>query len=375
MLAAYNGSALNHSRASRRRARRLFLEQLEQRFLLAVDLDIPAPLAAAPLDQRQLIVAASQPLVAEGESASPTVIYHEDFENDDGGYMADNSGGSLPGMWHYSVGRRSDGLPNHTPIHSWYYGEFETATGGGRYDIPPRDHEGVLMSPDIPIPACISSELTFNYVLDTRLPLDIDFVTVSVFDGTTTTEIMSRASGSLVQTGNNWITAMADLTPFAGQSISLKFSFDTGDAVPFDPEGWYIDDVLISSSGDGSDCAKIAISPPKAANQVGDPHTLTANVMEVTGSGFVNAAGEVVSFAIVGDATFVDDGVDSDGDGINGNDAVTGADGNASVQIVSNTTGLNTITASSTLDVAGFDIAVETDGTGNNSGPAKSTLR
>ena len=54
----------------------------------------------------------------------PQVIYHEDFESGDGGYLADNIGGTQLGLWHYSVGRRDDQLTNHTPDHSWYYGAF-----------------------------------------------------------------------------------------------------------------------------------------------------------------------------------------------------------------------------------------------------------
>ncbi|MFV2065756.1 MAG: hypothetical protein ACC645_02160, partial [Pirellulales bacterium] len=204
----------------------------------------PSPLAEGEASGARGVGGTSAP--AGASATSEQVIYHEDFENGDGGYTADNTGGTMPGLWHYSVGRRSDGQPNHTPIHSWYYGAFESSTGGGHY-VFPFDHQGVLISPEIEIPECADTTLSFNNVLGTRLPTNVDFVTVSVDDGVTITQILSRASGSLVQTGNSWLTATADLTPFAGKEIKLRFSFDTGAAPPFDPEGWYIDDVTVTS--------------------------------------------------------------------------------------------------------------------------------
>jgi hypothetical protein len=180
--------------------------------------------------------------------ASLTQIYHENFETDDGSYIADNDGGEFPGLWHYSLGRREDGFFDHTPVHAWYYGKFETAIGAGRYDVYPGAHQGVLISPSIAIPATGTSILSFSYLLATRPELDRDFVDVSVDNGTTITMIRSRQDGTLPQTGHSkWLTSTYDLSAFAGQQIKLRFSFRTGDAPPFDPEGWYVDDVVIAN--------------------------------------------------------------------------------------------------------------------------------
>ena len=183
-----------------------------------------------------------------------TVVYEEHFgQEDGGGWEADNTGGTHSGLWHVSVGRREDGLPNHTPDHSWYYGAHERANGGGHYIIG-TDHQGTLTSPLLPmIPECGTTTLTFNYLLDTRPLLDADFAdvyVVDVVDGMEMgeTKIFSRTDDSaaaLPETGNHWLTATSDLTPFAGDTIKLRFSFDTGDVPLVDPEGWYVDDVLI----------------------------------------------------------------------------------------------------------------------------------
>ncbi|MEM8679007.1 MAG: hypothetical protein AAGF97_06630 [Planctomycetota bacterium] len=175
------------------------------------------------------------------------IIYHEDFESGDGGFAIDNSGGTYLGLWHYSVGRRSDGLPNHSPDHSFYYGRFETATGGGRYDVVPGDHQGRIRSPQIQLPAAGESTLMFNYLLGTRPELDVDFVEVWVDDGTDITRLLSRQEGTLPDTQFDWHCVQADLTPFNGQQVQLVFSFDTGEYPRVDPEGWYIDDIWIKN--------------------------------------------------------------------------------------------------------------------------------
>ncbi len=180
--------------------------------------------------------------------ANTTTVYYQDFEAGVGGFTTDNTGGTIPGLWHLSVGRRDDQLINHTPVQSFYYGAFETAVGRGDY-LRPFDHQGVLISPQIAIPATGSSTLSFNYLLETRPQLNNDIVDVSIDNGTTVTKIFSRQDGSLPQTGRlKWLTAISDLSAFAGQSIQIRFSFDTGDTPNVDPEGWYVDDIRITNT-------------------------------------------------------------------------------------------------------------------------------
>ena len=152
----------------------------------------------------------------QAQAATFDVFYEQHFEAGDGGYTADNTGGTWPGLWHYSVGRRDDQWVNHTPNHNWYYGHFESSTGGGNYSTQ-TDHQGVLISPEIDIPQCGPAVLSFSYHLDTRESLDEDFVYVQIDDGTSITTVLSRQAGTLPQTGNRWLTATADLSQFAGQ--------------------------------------------------------------------------------------------------------------------------------------------------------------
>jgi len=103
----------------------------------------------------------------------------------------------------------------------------------------------------------------------------------------------------------------------------------------------------------------IYISPPSATNKVGEPHTITADVTKDDGSGTSNAVGVTVNFSITsGAATFYPTSADDH--------CVTDGTGHCSIQIVSNTTGSNTINASVTFNVGGVSITRATNG---NSGP------
>ncbi|NLY02132.1 MAG: hypothetical protein GXY83_39110 [Rhodopirellula sp.] len=209
--------------------RRLAIESLEDRSLLSIG----SPTVAASI----------------ADSDICDIIYQEHFEDGTSGWGADNTGGEFAGLWHYSLGRRKDQLPNHSPDHSWYYGAFETSTGGGRFNLPGH-RQGTLISPVLPrIPDCGKTTLSFNYLLDTRDNFDRDFVEVYVVevDSGARTRIFSRAEGTLPETGNQWLTAISNsnLTPFAGETIRLEFVFNTGDPPQVDPEGWYVDDIMI----------------------------------------------------------------------------------------------------------------------------------
>ncbi|MCM2374216.1 SdrD B-like domain-containing protein [Aporhodopirellula aestuarii] len=171
-------------------------------------------------------------------------LFYANFNQGSDGFVIDNSGGEVGGLWHRSLGRREDNQLNHSLRGSFYYGLFEGPTGGGS-TILDRYHRGVISSPEVTLPAEGTSILSFSYLLDTRPELTRDFVTVLVDDGTTITPILSRAAGTLPETAGDWLTATYDLSAYAGQTISVDFEFDSGDPVREDPEGWYVDDVVI----------------------------------------------------------------------------------------------------------------------------------
>ncbi|WP_231603091.1 DUF11 domain-containing protein [Neorhodopirellula pilleata] len=182
--------------------------------------------------------------VTRQDSTEVEQLFHADFNANADGFEIDNSGGEVAGMWHRSLGRREDGQLNHSLSGSFYYGLFEGPEGGGN-TIRDRHHRGVIVSPEVDLPADGTSILSFSYLLDTRPELNRDFVTVSINDGTNVTTILSRADGTLPETRGDWLTATHDLSAFAGQTIRVEFEYDSGDPVLVDPEGWYVDDVII----------------------------------------------------------------------------------------------------------------------------------
>ncbi|QDV70329.1 Serine-aspartate repeat-containing protein F precursor [Rosistilla carotiformis] len=172
-------------------------------------------------------------------------VYSENFSLGDGGFTIDNTGRTINGLWHRSPGRRFDGLLNHTPIQSFYYGAFETAYGGGHYVLT-ESHRGTITSPLIQLPEKGTTIVSFSYLLDTRPELDADFVSVSILVDGVATQILSRQDGSLPETTvNQWLSATHDISQFNGQEIQIKFLFDTGEIPRIDPEGWYVDDIEI----------------------------------------------------------------------------------------------------------------------------------
>ncbi len=106
----------------------------------------------------------------------------------------------------------------------------------------------MLISPRIPLPECVSeTTLSFNYLLDTRDTLTNDFVDVRIDDGTSITTVLSRTGGTLPETGPGWSSATVDLSSYAGKQIRVLFSFRVIGPEAIDPEGWYVDDVVVTA--------------------------------------------------------------------------------------------------------------------------------
>ncbi|HET9346543.1 MAG TPA: SpaA isopeptide-forming pilin-related protein [Candidatus Limnocylindrales bacterium] len=95
------------------------------------------------------------------------------------------------------------------------------------------------------------------------------------------------------------------------------------------------------------------------ANRVGDPHTVTGHVNTVLGGVPSNApAGTTITFSIVsGPGTLTSTTCQT-----------VGTTGSCSVTLNSNTPGTTVVSASSTVNVAGTNITVSTNGQGSNSG-------
>lgn len=135
------------------------------------------------------------------------------------------------GLWHVSTRKShdSDGL-------SWYYGVDATGT----YDTGAQNF-GTLTSNPVSVPGGSPMLRFWEWCLDEPGPAyEARWVRVSTDGGVSWIDVYQ----SLDDLGT-WIDTAVDLSPFGGQQVLIRFSFDTLDNVDNSYEGWYIDEVRI----------------------------------------------------------------------------------------------------------------------------------
>lgn len=191
-------------------------------------------------------------------------LFVADFSDDSGnpsldGVAIDNTGATVPGLWHLSTGRGNQ--LGHSADDSLYFGTGEGAEGGGNFNVG--DTAGRFTTPVIDLSAVSDAELSFNYVLASEggNPWDSAKVLVSA-NGGAFEEIASNGSDLLTDPTTGWTAATLDLGDYAGSSIQVRFDFDSIDSIINNLEGWYVDDVIVRQVGDGSH--KVELDPDEA---------------------------------------------------------------------------------------------------------------
>lgn len=137
-------------------------------------------------------------------------------------------------------------------ILKWAYsGSYMWYSGRGM-DL---DH---VMAADFAIPAG-GATLTFMTWYDIQTHRDYGFVSVSTDGGSTWTARQGNITTCDDPYGNNsegcgvtgkssgWVSATFDLSAYAGQTVKLRFRYETDGTVAF--PGWAIDDIYISEVG------------------------------------------------------------------------------------------------------------------------------
>jgi len=227
-----------------------------------------APGATAPAH-------AAAPLLLAGGGPGATVvpIFQDGFETGSPGWTHQAAGPDGLDQWALSTARASGGL------RSWHASQH---AGAGAE---------VLVSPAISLAGYSDATLTFRHWYnfddcsgDPTFEPDGGIVEVRVV-GTPTWQQVFPAGGypyvlDIVcsnpletlpayshdgQVGATFGTATFDLTPYIGQSIQFRFhaGWDCGNCE--NNEGWYVDDVLVSSSGP----AWLSLSPTQATIPAG----------------------------------------------------------------------------------------------------------
>lgn len=170
------------------------------------------------------------------------VVFSEDFESGLGGFVISGAG-----LWNLTTACRSPD-PGHSLPTSLFYGDAvfcDYDTGGAT--------QGTATSPEILMSE--GGELRFAYLLQTeaaRPSFDQATVLVSVNGGAFQTVASNDGGGpelQLVDAGV-WTTAAVDLTallPAGTSRIEVRFHFDTVDATSNAFDGFYVDDVEVST--------------------------------------------------------------------------------------------------------------------------------
>ena len=206
------------------------------------------------------------------------VVFSDDMESGSNGW-------AFTGFWHQVDDDTSPCPGSHSPSHSWWYGQDAACN----YDNGKRN-SGILISPPIELTAG-SPVLGFMSWEETDGSLDRRRVYITTDSGASWTQIY--------YSGNNdadWYeVASIDLSAHAGNTIHLKFDFDTINRWQNDYRGWYVDDVLIGYVTDcgvgrlrldrrGYDCAAVVQISLADCDLNLDPESADTATVEMTSS-------------------------------------------------------------------------------------------
>ena len=177
-------------------------------------------------------------------------LLSEDFEGDVSGWVGN-------GLWH--LVDNSNCAPGFSsPTHAFYYGQDTTCnynTGG--------TNSGNLVSPPV-AGITADSVLTFDYrrqVESFNGDFDRTAVDISTDGGNTWTEVFKLNATNTSQ--NAWVTSsIIPLASFAGETILIRFRFESVDAIANNFVGWFIDDVTVLGGGGGNQPPQVTITAP-----------------------------------------------------------------------------------------------------------------
>ncbi len=167
-------------------------------------------------------------------------------------------GATASGLWHQTTYRTLGGSP------VWWYGDEVKKT----YDTG-ASNSGALVYQGVSVPAGTPA-LTWQQWRQTEsagITWDKSLVQVST-NGTTWTTLLQ-----VVDNDSVWKNATVSLAAYVGQTVSLRFFFDTVDSGANAYEGWYVGDVRVAGSLLGT--SWLTASPASGTVAPGASATLT----------------------------------------------------------------------------------------------------
>jgi hypothetical protein len=164
---------------------------------------------------------------------SSDIIFYDNMEGGIGGWTTVAYSNS--DIWHQTT------LNSTSPATSWWPGfdQQENYNNGSRIN-------NALISSTINLSGTVGSiNLLFTENYTTELGWDYCMVDVTTDGGASWTHLRGGYGVAPSGTCEGWIITTLDLTPYADQSVQIRFYFDTGDPLFNEFPGWFVDDVII----------------------------------------------------------------------------------------------------------------------------------
>ncbi len=168
---------------------------------------------------------------------SSTIFFYDNVESGLNGWTSQALSGS--DLWHQTT------LQASSPTHSWWPGIESQMNYSNGLRV-----NDALISPPVALTGAIGPiRLLFaeNYV--TEAGWDFCMVDVSSDGGSTWNPLRGGYGSAPSGDSKGWTISTLDLTAYAGQTINLRFLFDTGDSLYNAFPGWFVDDIVIFDQG------------------------------------------------------------------------------------------------------------------------------
>jgi hypothetical protein len=168
---------------------------------------------------------------------SSTIFFYDNMESGTNGWTTTAYSGS--DILHQTT------LNALSATHSWWPGiELQS-----NYDNGSRIDNAVI-SPSIDLTAAVAPvSLLFAENYATEQGWDYCMVDVSTDGGTNWTHLRGGYGSAPTGNSDGWTITTLDLSAYAGQTVNIRFYFDTGDQYFNEFPGWFVDDVVIFDQG------------------------------------------------------------------------------------------------------------------------------
>jgi hypothetical protein len=180
------------------------------------------------------------------------LLFQADFEGDEQGFVLESLPGAALNLWHRTNGCRTAD-PAHPPGFAWYFGNT-TGPAACTYAAGANRAAGGLRSPQINLGGATPPvRLHFWYLLETESNPAYDIARVQVSaDGATFVDLATNGAALAAEArlcdaleNGAWRRAEIDLSSHVGETIQLRFLFDSVDEGINHFGGWYIDQIRI----------------------------------------------------------------------------------------------------------------------------------